>query len=74
MVLKAEFIIEHVNNIIEYVPHFTVCNLQCKQQHAGMYNDMDCNIHDRYKGKDSQDIYAVSHIFTILIKVDISVK
>jgi len=59
MVLTAEFIIEHVNNIIVYVPYFTVCNSQCKQQHAGMYTDMDCNIHDSYKGKDSQEVCAV---------------
>lgn len=56
MLLTAEFIIEHVNSITEYVPYFTVCNSQCKQQHAGMHNDMDCNIHDSYKGKDSQDV------------------
>jgi len=59
MVLIAEFIIEHVNSIIEYVPYFIACNSQCKQQHAGMYTDMDCNIHDSYKGKDSQKVYTV---------------
>jgi len=56
MLLTAAFIIDHVNSIIEYVPYFTVCNSQCKQQHAGMHTDMAYNIHDSYKGKDSQEV------------------
>jgi hypothetical protein len=73
MLLTAEFIIEHVSNIIEYVPYFTMCNSQCRQKHAGMYNDMECNIPDSYKGQPGSLGY-VTRMFDILIKVDISIK
>jgi hypothetical protein len=56
MLLTAEFITLCVNSIVEYVPYSTVRNSKCKQQHARMYTDMDCNIHDSYKGKDSQEV------------------